>query len=714
MRLSLMAIMLLLLLSITFAQNDVGTEGGNITEVNMSAERLTDLWAGIVGWLNGTTVNITFPVSFQEVPNATIYLNEPNGSYATYLGSPMILTRLPFKPSNADIYTPVPSDFNETGIFSNFTVFSGLNYSLTFEDPQDTFCNPCTYTSCVVNGTAYMCPYIILRQNILMAILKFDNGTHTEPLFFATVQSLQGYNGTYFDFEYMVAAEEDYYFYLYKPNPPPNVTIINPKPITYGSTTVPLVYDIVDDGTIDSCWYDLDGTIYTLPTCGPAYVLSVGEGTHTLTLYANDTLGAVGSDSVNFSVSIKAPFPPGGGPPGSPYIPPEVPPEPPGPPEFLFVVTPEDINVVVDYPKEGRTDFTVSSTLPVYGIECEITGDFAEYAIVLLDSDSIDEENGTISGTIIIDMPPEDILDYLGSRLGELQCTAIENSTEVMSRIANVNLILNKPVIEMENVTVRVDPGENRTAVLPITNRGDGNTTAVNISTEFMVYDFIFEVSEVPRVLGAGEQGDIRFTVRAPAEMEPGVYRIPVDIYENGRLVGTGYFTLSVGVPVGPPELVCYIPDVEWTLLILIIGLITSIWIYKIKSEKEVEIVRKREESRFDKFRRPLAYAALTMAGFFIVWILTLVSLVKCEYLEPGESACAPTDPAISLIILLLGVVLSSAVFKIKLDKESRLKRAAKSAEWEKYKMPLAYALGVFVVFFVIWLIVLLVTTSCA
>ena len=626
----------------------------------------------------------------------------------------MIVTRLPFKPGSGNISTPVPSDFNETGMFSNFTVFTGFNFSLTDDDPGDTFCSPCVYTSCVVNGTAFLCPYIMLTQNTLIAVLKFDNGTHVEPLFFGIIQSLPGYNGTNFDFEYLVPAEEDYYFYIYQPNLPPNVTIINPQPITYSTTSVPLVYNVTDDGTLDTCWYVLDATTVILPSCGPSVTLSVSQGTHTLTLYANDTLGAIGSDSVTFAVSIPGPPgpPPSTGPAGTPYYPPVVPPppRPPPPPELEFEIIPEEIYVTVDYPQEGSAEFTVTSNIPLEDLDCFVTGDFSEYTTVELDSDNI-EENGTVGGTIIVNMPPVDILDYDGDMEGILQCTGIDNETMMPSKISLVHLILNKPRIEVENVTMDILPGENKTGVLPITNTGDGNATAVNISAEFHNYAPLFEVTEVPETLGPGQEGSVRYVAAIPEDMAPGSYNIRVDIYENGRLVGSGYLILRIGVPEAP-VLVCYVPDLEWTLLILIIGLITSVWIYKIKSEKEGEIVGEKEETRFDKYRRPLAYALLTMTGFFIVWALMILFLMTCEYIEPGDTACAATEPEWALVILIIGLILSFVVFKIKLDKESKLRRP-RTKEWEKYKLPIAYALAVFIVFFIIWVIVLLTMTRC-
>jgi len=215
MRLRLTAFLLLLIISLIHAQNTLGTEGGNISITNITIIKLTDYWAGIVGWLNGTVTNINYPVSTQDTPQPIIYTNEPNGSYAKYYNDTMIITRLDFKPDITDIYAPVASDFNQTGMFSNFTAFMGMNYTLEIEDPEDTLCDPCVFTTYYIYDIPFTAPYITLNANTRMYILKFVNATVEEPLFVGTIESLLGYNGSFFDFEYMVPAFEDYYFYIY-------------------------------------------------------------------------------------------------------------------------------------------------------------------------------------------------------------------------------------------------------------------------------------------------------------------------------------------------------------------------------------------------------------------------------------------------------------------------------------------------------------------
>ncbi|NYZ77383.1 hypothetical protein H0O02_03645 [Candidatus Micrarchaeota archaeon] len=211
---------LLLFIGMVSAQsNSSTTEGGNISTANLNLTAPTEHWAGIVGWLNGTAItNLLFPASTQNVSNSTIYTNMPNGSYVSYWNYSMIVTRLPFKPNFSDMSTPVTADFDEGGMFENFTTFLGLNTSALIDGPLNTFCNPaCTYTTCYIFNAPISCPYILLNNNTPMAVLKFSNGTNDEPLFVGVIDSLLGYNGSYFDFEYMVPTFEEYYFYIYAP-----------------------------------------------------------------------------------------------------------------------------------------------------------------------------------------------------------------------------------------------------------------------------------------------------------------------------------------------------------------------------------------------------------------------------------------------------------------------------------------------------------------
>jgi hypothetical protein len=61
------------------------------------------------------------------------------------------------------------------------------------------------------------------------------------------------------------------------------------------------------DVNLDSCWYSLDGGVnVSLPGCANT-TIDVSEDNHTLVVYANDTLGFLGSSSVDFGVVVGSP-----------------------------------------------------------------------------------------------------------------------------------------------------------------------------------------------------------------------------------------------------------------------------------------------------------------------------------------------------------------------------------------------------------------------
>lgn len=83
----------------------------------------------------------------------------------------------------------------------------------------------------------------------------------------------------------------------------PVVHITNPKNTTYNTTALTLNYT-VSGGSIDSCWYKLNnGTANLLPGCAIlSPIPGLANGSSTLTVYANNTAGSIGSDSVHFTI----------------------------------------------------------------------------------------------------------------------------------------------------------------------------------------------------------------------------------------------------------------------------------------------------------------------------------------------------------------------------------------------------------------------------
>lgn len=549
MRLFIAVLTLVFLFSTASAQTNDTTEGGNITELEMDYKNQTAHWAGIVGWLNGSDIDTLYPISFQAVNQSDVYVNEPNGSFSDYEDYLLMVTRLPFRPDIEDISLPSASDFGEGGMFDGFTTFSSLNTSSLPDGPQKTFCDPtCVYATCDIADDSFSCPFIVLNYNIPMAVLKFDNGTHQEPLFVTAISTWTGYNSSLFDFEFMVPTHEDYYFYIYE------VEVVPPKP---------------------------------KPPSGP----------------------------------------PSGGPAGPPiHMIPITPPPPPPPPPVSFGILPEIIPIEIDYPQEGRGDFILSSNFFVDNLSCSVVGDFSEYTTVEISE--ILYANATIKGKIIVNMSPTELLDYDRGTEGVLRCEGVINEELVSSTMANVYIGINEPEFVVEDESIEIMVGEEKEGTIIFYNYGAGNSTAINISAGFGAYAPLITITEITESLENGEMGFVKFVISVPENFEEGVYRTRVTIYENGRPLGDGSLRLHI---TAPPIFICVIPDIIWTILILVLGLLISIYLFRRKlRENEEELTAREKESKWRLYRKPLAYAAITMIIFIIIWLLTLQLFAKC------------------------------------------------------------------------------------
>ena len=382
---------------------------------------------------------------------------------------------------------------------------------------------------------------------------------------------------------------------------PPYVKILTPQPTIYDTTQLPFTYIMLADNDINNCWYVLDGHQVGMPDCTIAYILNVQNGTHVLVLYGNDTNGTIASDQVVFTVNYKKPELPGT--PGAPVNGQVTPVVPPGPPSPYFSIEPPDITVVMDYPNDGVSNFSLVSNVEVDDVQCFVRGDFENYTTVTLDSGSV-PANGSISGTITVSMGPDETLDYNGGLSGSLQCVGNTAPSLTSSTMANVYLIINKPVLQIQNATISGQAGNFLNASSFITNVGSGNSTFVNITAVVVNYPGLVSVEYLPQTLPNGQTDSARFVLNVAPGMEPGVYDVQVDFYENGRAMGSGYIVLTVLAPNSKPtELIsCTMSDPAWTLLILLLGVIVSMIVFtKVHDQQQENAEKPRKWKRGDK-----------------------------------------------------------------------------------------------------------------
>ena len=495
-----------------------------------------------------------------------------------------------------------------------------------------------TVTGAVDDGGASITPdvdYLVVGLMMGSALTTTDTGITSpgDPI----VLSLGTYTGTY-------------YIHINGIGPgtfPPLVDIISPAPTTYDSGSIPFVYTITpSQAPIDSCWYVLDGTTVSMPDCTISYILNVGQGTHNLFLYANDTEGNIGSDSVVFSVSGLTPPGPGGGP-GAPHVP-----QPQVPPSFdQFGMGQENIWVIIDYPLPGEANFSLYSRNTLVDVYCFVTGDFAEYTTVELSSDTI-PAGERINGTIIVAMPPPVILDYNKKTEGLLQCVGRResNSSLLLSAAANVYLKINRPLIGVSNTTLvfsalDVLTGQEKDGTLDLANIGDGKSFTYNMTAVLGgPYAGLIKIVGLPDLIMHGEVRQLYFAVKVPPGFEPGIYQIPVMIYENGRLMGSGYITLFIKEPIGAT--ICIFPDLRWTVIILMLGICIGGWLYKREKErqqKEMKVRRahnpKEEDGEPPAWKRlhkwmPHIHAASSLLLSLLVWAIIIWLLARCTYIS--------------------------------------------------------------------------------
>lgn len=93
-------------------------------------------------------------------------------------------------------------------------------------------------------------------------------------------------------------------------NLPPALAVQTPaENQSFNSSSVPINYTATDSD-LDSCWYSLDsGSIVLLASCANATIPELSEGTHTITIYANDTNGSQSNATSSFTVDLTAPGP---------------------------------------------------------------------------------------------------------------------------------------------------------------------------------------------------------------------------------------------------------------------------------------------------------------------------------------------------------------------------------------------------------------------
>lgn len=91
---------------------------------------------------------------------------------------------------------------------------------------------------------------------------------------------------------------------------PPTISLVSPQNgNTYGiNIGLELSYLVSDiEENLDSCWWNIDSGENNPIVCGQNTTFDTTSGSHTITVYANDSYGLVSSSSASFEINIGAP-----------------------------------------------------------------------------------------------------------------------------------------------------------------------------------------------------------------------------------------------------------------------------------------------------------------------------------------------------------------------------------------------------------------------
>ncbi len=194
---------------------------------------------------------------------------------------------------------------NETEVF-NFTVIgAGDDFSFEIVEPEDG--NASTGNINIefnyTNGVANNCSLII---NDLV------NNTWIAPSNNSLINLSQNYSdGVYswriecYDNNTNEIEQSDFRTFVID-SVAPVINVVSPVAANYTENNISLDINYTEENP-SSCWYDDGVENVSIPGCENIDNILVGDGTHSWTIYIEDVMGRVASDSVTFSIDTIAP-----------------------------------------------------------------------------------------------------------------------------------------------------------------------------------------------------------------------------------------------------------------------------------------------------------------------------------------------------------------------------------------------------------------------
>ncbi len=215
--------------------------------------------------------NITFSGLVTGDYNLIVYVNDTNGEQASESVSFSVVNSAP----GVSISSPVNQDY-----------VYGSDISLSY-DVSD------------LEGSVESCWYSLGDENITLTNCEATTLSGLE----AGDYSLVVYAN---DSENLVGSDSISFSVV---NTAPGVSIISPVNTEYDyGTEIELNYNIEDlEGDLASCWYSLGEENISLEGCDNTSLSGLPTSDYSLIMYANDSSGLEGSDSISFSVVNSAP-----------------------------------------------------------------------------------------------------------------------------------------------------------------------------------------------------------------------------------------------------------------------------------------------------------------------------------------------------------------------------------------------------------------------
>ncbi len=339
-------------------------------------------------------------------------------------------------------------------------------------------------------------------------------------------QDLSLDNNTYFQYQIIFSSEDasltpqlqsiDIDYALL--NQAPTINLVEPQNILYlTNESLNLTYTVSDsDGNLDSCWYWLDDGVNNSLTCGLNITFDTSEGSHILTIYANDSNGAIVNDSASFNIDATG--------------------------VFISIIEPTGT-------KNTRTGLLLNYTTVGNNLTCWYNLETSIGASIIgntsLANCSSSNFDVSTDGDYVLNLY---VNNTIGSSDSDSSSFSVDTSTGGGGGGGGGGTTIITPEVliklEIESISdIVLKPGEIKKKELSVKNTG---TSFLNNCRFSNFGDYSSWISGADtKNLAAGENSKFIFDVKVPEDVDPGIYGLSVSI-ECDELTKTTDFSVEI------------------------------------------------------------------------------------------------------------------------------------------------------------------------